>query len=175
MKQMRKTRYDYLKRQGFLHAEALELSRTSRGGMNAPYFQQMIRSRRAVLQNAKRNNWTQDEYYNHIRKQYSKSGFVKPDKLGRYRPDVWSLLRRYQEARYGKGDEYQSPWKKRTVSPRTGRTAKKPTKKFDKSSMYRSWIKQLTDKIDRLPDNNRRRQLEKQRDNLRRLLEQNGK
>jgi len=165
---MRQYRYDYLLRQGFLPGEARELSRTSKTGMKATYFQQWIRSRRRIFDNAKRYKWTDKDYRQYIKDQYIKSGFTKPDALDRKRVDVWAMLRRYHETVTDRGDEYESPWKKKT----TKRGVRKPTKKFNRTAAMKGWIKQLTANIDKLPEHSaKRKQFELQRERLQELVD----
>lgn len=113
MATLRERRTAYLRRNGFLPGEARELSRTSRDGLRAPYFQYWIRSRRRLYDNAIRYGWTDRQYRDYIKKQYEEVGGIKYDALGRPRADVWLMLRHLEEKAFRRGEEYESPWKKR--------------------------------------------------------------
>lgn len=110
----RQNKIRYLTYQGFLPTEAREYSRTSREGMKAPYFRFMIRSRRRLFDNAKRYGWTLDQYRNYIKQRYRDVGAVKRDVLGRQQIDVWAMLRHYEEMALRRGEEFESPWRKKT-------------------------------------------------------------
>lgn len=168
MASMRERRYNFLVKNGFLPVEARDLSRTSRAGMRAPYFQAMIRSRRSLFNNALRYGWTERQYRDYIRELYTSRGFVRPDKLGRYRPDVWSMLREYEERAHRRGEEYESPWKKRA---RRKSTRKQEAKRTTRKEALQSWIKQLDKSIERTASESRKAQLRNQRDNLKRMLD----
>ena len=78
---IRQRKYDYLISNGFLPQEAIELSRTSRKGMQATYFRRMIRSRRRTVDNLKANGRTPNEIRRFIRNQYIANGFIKYDAI----------------------------------------------------------------------------------------------
>ena len=112
---IRRRKYDYLIRNGFLPIEAREFSKTSRSGMSAPYYLRMIRSRRRTYDNAIRYGWTEREYRNYIKQKYLNNNFLKQDKIGRWILDPWKLLRYEEERAHRLGEEYESPWRKRTT------------------------------------------------------------
>lgn len=140
MATMRQRRIQYFLNQGFFKGEAIELSRTSRGGMRAPYFQRMIRSRRRLYDNSKRYKWTEQEYRDYVKKLYTDRGFVKTDVLGRRRVDVWAMLREFEERARRIGEEYESPWRKRT---KRKTEKKREVKRVTRKDMLRSMIRQI--------------------------------
>lgn len=146
MATMRQRRVQYFLNQGFFKSEAIELSRASRTGIRAPYFQAMIRSRRRLWDNAKRYKWTDREYRDYVKKLYIDKGFVKPDVLGRKRVDVWAMLRDYEERARRRGEEYESPWKRRAKR----KSAKKQqVKRVTRRDMLVSMIKSIDRSIAR--------------------------
>ena len=163
MATLRQGRANYLGNNGFLPAEARELSRTSRGGLRSPYFQRWIRSRRGLYQAAIRLGWTEKQYRDRIRKQYEDGGFVKRDSLGRYRADVWAMLRYQEELSRRKGEEYESPWRKKTQR-KSGQ--RREVKRVTKRKALESWIKQLNRNIERTNSESRKAQLRAQRERL---------
>ncbi len=110
---LRQQRARYLINNGFLAGEARQLSQTSRQGMLAPYFQRMVHARRMLRQNAIRYGWTDTRYREYIKQQYTDAEAIIPDILGRRRLDVWKMLRHYEQQAYRRGEEYESPWRKR--------------------------------------------------------------
>lgn len=171
MATMRERRYNYLRKNGFFPAEARELSRTSRQGLLAPYFQLWIKSRRRLFANAKRYKWADREYRDYVKKQYTDRGFLKQDSIGRIRIDVWAMLRDYEEKARRRGEEYESPWKKRT---RRQSTARREMKRVTRKDMLKSWIIQLDKSIDRTESDARRQQLINQKDTLEQQLKDMG-
>ena len=155
---MREKRINYFIRNGFFKSEAIQLSRTSKSGMKAPYFMSMVRSRRRTWENAKRNNWTEKKYRDYIKKQYLDKGFVKSDKLGRKRVDVWALLRDFEERAFRRGEEYESPWIKKT---KRKSTTKKTVKRTTRRDMLKSWIANLNKTISRTTSEKKKKQLMK--------------
>jgi len=146
----------------------MELSRTSRGGMRAPYFQFMIHSRRRLFENAKRYDWGEQKYRDYVKKLYADAGFLKTDKLGRLRVDVWAMLRDYEELAHRRGEEYESPWKKRT---RRKSTVKQEMKRVTRKDMLKSWIVQIDRNIERTASEQRKQQLREQKARLEKQLE----
>lgn len=156
---LRQRKYDYLLRQGFYPSEAKELSRTSRQGMKAPYFARMIRSRRRTIDNLKRAGKSDRDIRDYIKNQYINNGWLKKDKLGRTLINIWGLLRSHEDKARDIGDEYESPWKKRTYKRST---AKKEHKRTTRRDMLRSLITKLENRISRTANVNRREALEEQ-------------
>lgn len=171
MATMRQQRQQFLQNQGFFPSEAREFSRTSRTGLRAPYFKRMIASRRRLFENAKRYKWTQKRYRDYIRKQYEDKGFVKRDSLGRYRPDFWAMVREWEERSRRRGEEYESPWEKKTQR-RSGQ--KREVKRVTKKKALESWIKQLDRNIARSRSEQRIKKLQEQRQNLQQQLDALG-
>lgn len=128
----------------FLPAESIELSRTSRRGLRAPYFQKWIASRRRTRDNAIKNNWTLDQYRQHIKNQYLVEGFMKADTLGRQRVDVWAMLRFRAETAVRRGDEFESPWRDKI---RRSVTRKREGKKSSRRQFINNWIADLDKNI----------------------------
>ena len=172
MATLRQRRYNYLKKNGFFPSEARELSRTSRAGMLSPYFQTMVRSRRRLFDNAKRYNWTEQRYRDYVKKLYTNKDFVKEDAIGRRRVDVWAMLRYYEELSRRRGEEYESPWVKRTQ--RKGEI-KRELKRVTKKGMLKSWIIQIDKRISRTRSEYKRQQFEKQKANMENQLKDMSK
>lgn len=164
----RKSRLEAL---GFFPIEARELSRVTAHGMRAPYFRHMMADRKELHDRAKSEGWTSTQYRDAVRKIYTDRGFIKTDKLGRQQVDVWARLREYEEAAHRRGEEYDSPWKKRL---RTKGEGKKEVKRVTRRDMAISWIKQLDAKIATTKGEYRRNELIKQRDNLQKQLDAMG-
>jgi hypothetical protein len=136
----RQKRYDWLIRAGFLPSEAQQLSHASTKGIHAPYFIRMVNSRRALLLNAKRYGWTNEEYRNTIRKQYVDKGAIKHDTKGRTLIDVWRMLRYYEDKTpIPAGEAYDSPWRKRIQKQMINKRA---TKKVTRKQMLEQWVKE---------------------------------
>jgi len=163
MASMRDRRRAFLMRNGFFPAEAMELSRSSRRGLSAPYFQRFIKSRRRLLDNAKRYGWTDQQLRDYVRKLYTDKGYIKPDKLGRYRPDVWAMLREHEEAAYRRGEEFESPWLKRI---RRKSTKKRAIKRTTRRENIVGWIRELDRTIERTKQEYKRQKLLEQKANL---------
>jgi hypothetical protein len=153
---------------GFLPSEAMQLSHVSKAGTRAPYFQRMINSRRSLYLNAKRYGWTQTEYRDAIKRQYSERGAFKQDVLGRIRADVWQLLRWYEDKTPDQ-ERYESPWRKRTTK-RSGQ--RKTQKSLSRRQMYTDWIRHLTLQInDPNTSEKQRDRLKSQRNNFQQYLD----
>lgn len=157
---IRQRKYDYLIGAGFYPAEATELSRTSRKGMSAPYFRRLIRSRRRTVENLTNAGYTDRQIRNFIKDVYVKNGWLKRDSLGRVRIDVWQFLRDQEDKAHRRGEEYESPWKKRT---KKRSSTKKEKKRVTRKDMLQSLIKKLENRIAKTANENRRLQLEEQR------------
>ena len=164
---LRQRKFDALISAGFFPSEAEEFSRTSRAGMRAPYFRRMVRSRRRTLDNSVRYNWTRAQYEAHIKKMYADNGFLKQDRLGRIRIDPWQLLRYHEEAAYRRGEEYESPWRKRAL--RKG-VRKREVKRTTRKGMLQSWISEIDHNIARTTNEKRLERLRIQRENLQQEL-----
>ena len=166
----RETRYNSLRRAGFLDSEAKALSHISRNGMQAPYVQRMVQSRRGLLWNARRYNWSDTRYRNAIRQLYIDKGALKKDKLGRVKIDAWQLLRWYQD-RTPQPEAYESPWvtraRKRSGTRRTIKTT-------SRRQMLRSWLDGLTRSIESTNNPARKAKLQSQYENVRRQLRDLG-
>jgi len=156
---IRQRKYDYLTRRGFFPSEAQELSRTSRKGISAPYFQRMIRSRSRTIQNLKDAGRTEKGIRNFIKQQYIDNGWLKQDKIGRTRIDVWKLLRSHEDKSKQRGEEYESPWRTRTYKRRA---TKRERKSVTRKDMLKSLISKLEGRIKRTSNQNKRTQLEEQ-------------
>jgi len=123
----------------------------------------MVRSRRRLFENAKRYNWSESQYRDYVKKLYVDAGFLKTDTLGRMRVDVWAMLRDYEELSRRRGEEYESPWKRKLYRKST---AKKEVKRVTRKDMLRSWIKQIERSIERTTSERKRQQLMEQKANL---------
>lgn len=154
---IRQRKYDYLIRQGFFHREALELSRVSRRGMSAPYFTRMIRSRRRTIDNLKSSGKSDKDIREYIRQQYINNGWLKQDKAGRVMVDPWKLLRSQEDKARRRGEEYESPWRKRVYKKSA---KKKETKRITRKDMLKSMIEKLERRIQRTGNINKRLVLE---------------
>lgn len=164
---MRQRKYNYWIRQGFYPQEAIEFSKISREGMKASYVRYLVRSRRRTVDNLKRYGYSESQIRDYIKNQYIDNGFIKYDKIGRKRLDPWALLREYEERAYRRGEEYDSPWKKRG---RTKAQIKKERKRTTRREAIQSWINQLGRTIDRTTNETRKQQLIEQQNNLRQQL-----
>ena len=156
---IRQRKYDYLVKMGFYPNEATELSRTSRKGMSAPYFRRMVRSRKRSIENLKNTGKSESEIKTYIKNKYIANGWLRKDSLGRLRIDVWKLLRFHEEQSYDRGEEYESPWKKRG---KTRSTTKKAYKRITRKDMLKSMIIKLERRIKRTPNINKQLELEEQ-------------
>lgn len=156
---IRQRKYDYFIRNGFYPVEATELSRTSRKGMSTPYFMHMIKSRRRTVDNLKNSGKTDQQIRDYIKKQYIDNNWLKQDKLGRWRIDVWKLLRANEDKAYHRAEEYESPWKKRAYKRSSTR---KEHKRITRNDMLNSIIKKLKTRIERTAGEYKRQQLEEQ-------------
>ena len=162
------TRTNYLTRAGFLPSEARQLARTSRRGMQAPYFRAMINSRKGLLWNAKMKGWTNEQYRNAIKQQYIDRNCIKFDAIGRRVVDVWAILRKF-EARTPIPDEYTSPWRKTAETKGNKRRALKRT---TRQQHYRDWITQLKQRLEWANSPATKERLQKQIANLERALKE---
>lgn len=156
---IRQRKYDYLIKQGFRHMEAVEFSRTSRSGMKAPYFQHMLRSRKRTVENLKRAGRTDKQIRDYIKKQYVDNNWLKADKLGRVRIDPWKLLREHEDKAHRRGEEYESPWRKRAYKRKS---TKKEKKRITRKDMLNSLIEKLQNRIKRTASDRKRLALEDQ-------------
>lgn len=154
---IRQRKYEYLINAGFMPAEARELSRTSRTGMRSPYFSRMVQSRRRTVDNLIRLGRSSREIQDYIKRQYVERKFIKRDSMGRLRIDVWQLLRYHEDAAFRRGEEYESPWRKRT---RRKATKKRTTKRISKKDMLRSMIKRIDRQIASTGNDTKRERLE---------------
>lgn len=150
----------------FFPSEARELSHTSREGMQTSYFKRMINSRRALLRNAEKYDWSLTRYKQEIDNLYSDRSAYKQDSIGRFRRDVWKMLRWYEES-YRK-PEYESPWRKK-------QRAKSEDKRTKRRTSRRQMMTDVIAEIDKYlakPDLSeyRRGQFEAQKEHLERLL-----
>lgn len=137
-------RYEYLLSQGFLKNEAKQLSKTSDAGMQASYFQTLIRSRRALQAHAKKEEWTDKQYRKHIRQQYIGKGYYKTDIKNRKINDVWKLLRSYEDESRQKGQKYSSPWKQKGhISVRKPRKGTPARARQDRIQLLESRLKTI--------------------------------
>lgn len=153
----------YLTRAGFLPAEVRKFAiNTSREGMKAPYFQAMVRSRRALFRNAQRYDWSITRYKEEIKRLYIIRDAIRTDALGRRIADPWKMLRFFQE-KFPAPDEYESPWRKRTQKRRK---AKRQQKRTTRRAMLAQWIGDLERTISRTKSEKRRQQLESQKRGL---------
>jgi hypothetical protein len=128
-------RYEYLLSQGFLPSEARQLSKTTDAGMNAPYFKSMIKSRRSMYANMKSQGWSEQ--------QYADRRWFKTDLLGRHYPDVWKILRYWEDRARDKGQKYASPWKNKGWRPKRRRITKATRARNDRIQLLRSRIKNI--------------------------------
>ena len=118
-------RYDYLIGKGFLPFEAAQFSKTSEKGMQAPYFQSMIRSRQSQRAYATKQKWDYTKYKKYIHQQYKDKKQTKTDKIGRKHADPWKLLRSWENKMRAQGKAYVSPWKQKKRTP-TGKKGGNP-------------------------------------------------
>lgn len=150
----RDTKKAYLSRAGFLPAERNELSHTSKAGMYAPYFQRMVRSRRALWLNAQRLHWSDYHYRQRVREDYEDKGIL--GKGERWNKNmVWALLRWWQE-QYPPEDEYTSPWQKRKA---VRRSVKKKRKKVTRADMLRQRIADIDRRLPRVKSEVRKQKM----------------
>ena len=110
----RERRKRSFKRVGFLGFEAEALSVYP---LNlVPYIKSMIRDRRNLLRDALRHNATAAQYKAAIIEDYHKDGFLKRNKVGKAVPDVWAMVRDYEDRYKAKYPAYESPGiKKRRI------------------------------------------------------------
>ncbi len=171
MPSMRKRKIAYLQRNGFLPSEARQLSRTSHQGLLSPYFQYWIRSRRRLYDNSKMYDWTSQEYRDYIKQQYIDIGALKSDNLGRIRIDVWAMLRYFEEKSYRRGEEYESPWKKRAKRKSVKR---QESKRVTRKDMIISMIANIDRSIARTKNPEKRADLMARRNYFQLLLDKLG-
>lgn len=119
----RQTRYEKLRRNGFLPFEARPLSRVPR---KTPYLPLMLATRASLKAKARREGWSQRRYETHIKEQYRKKGWRKLNRIGKQVDDPWQMLRDYEDRYKSKYPEYNSPWIKKQKKFRDF------TSKFDK-------------------------------------------
>lgn len=152
------------RRWGFLPEEAMEFRKISQDGLHAPYVEHMVRRRISMLGSAKRNNWSEERLLEQIKKDYKRyTGGTEINKS-----TVWQYMRGYEEERWRTGEEYESPWVKRTRrNNQEGQKRNFTTKR----TALESWIKQLDGQIDRTTSESRRAQLKQQRANLQEQLD----
>lgn len=163
--QYKEQRRRWLRGIGFLPEEAEAFSDISIKGLrSAPYARYMIRSRRALIWNARRYDWEEERIKQAIRNSYDKYGAIRADGS----LDPWAYYRELEERSLGTGKEYESPWRKRT---RRASEGKREAKRVTRKATAESWIKQLDEKIAKTPEGYRRDQLIKQRDNLQEQLD----
>lgn len=161
----RENRRMWLESIGFLPEEAVEFSKISVGGLRAArYNRYMLRSRRMLSLNAKRYEWTREHYERAIQARYEKAGAIKPDGT----LDPWSYLRYLEEQGYGRGDEYTSPWRKRT---KVKAERKQEVKRVTRRQMIEQQINQTSVQIERARNDYQRQQLINKRAELQRQLD----
>ena len=160
---LRQRKYNYLTKKGFSAQEATQLSRTSRSGMRAPYFRFMLRSRERTLENAKRYGWSQREFHDYILQQYRDLGISPRDPF-----KIWKLLRHFEERAYRRGEEYDSPWRKR-IRRSTGK--KREMKRTTRVEMLKSWISEIDRTMSRTTNEYRLERLRTQKENLQKELD----
>jgi len=167
----RKSRYNALIGYGrlplFFPPEARELSHISREGMGTRYFRRMVNSRRALLRNAEQYDWSLTRYKQEVDNLYSDRNAYKQDSIGRFRKDVWKMLRWYEES-YRMPDEYESPWRKKI---KTKAEKKRTLKKTSRRQLMVDLIAEINRQLVK-PDMGewRKGQLEAQKNHLERLL-----
>lgn len=128
---------------GFLKEEAEELATRSKYALTTPpYIKRLIRSRHAMMMNAKRYGWDESRYRMAILKQYSDI----PDGFKEGKVNVWALIRELEARSKQRGDEYESPWRKtRDYKSR----AKKQRKSITRQDMLKSLIEKARRKAQR--------------------------
>lgn len=163
----RKSTYNKLiKSYGFFPAEARELAHTSKEGFGSMYMQRLLGSQRAIFLNAKRYGWSERKYREYIKELYIRNGWVKQDRLGHIRIDIWKRIRDLSESTPIE-NEYESPWAKR-AGKKAGK--KREGTRATRKALIEDWIRQLTDKISRTSDVRKLDPMLKQRANLENLL-----
>jgi hypothetical protein len=156
---IRQRKYDYLIKQGFFHREAVELSRTSRTGMSAPYFRRLVRSRRRTVDNLSDSGYTEEEIKSFVREQYIKNGWIKKDSKGRVLIDIWQFLRDQEDKSKTRGEEYESPWRNKTHRKKS---VKKIAKRVTRRAMLESMVTKLKNRIARTGNTQKRLMYEEQ-------------
>lgn len=142
---------------GFLPDEARELSTRTRYALTAPpYMRYLINSRRRLRANADRYGWTDEQYEDYIRGKYAQlpNGIYKDHP--KYKDgtlNVWALIRELEDGGYGKGDMYESPWKK---DRRTKKKQAHKTKSVTRRDMLLSMIEKARRKVERTSNQERR-------------------
>ncbi len=167
---LRERRFNYFRRAGFLPGESRELSHISRAGMHSAYVQRMVQARRGLWLNAQKYKWSDAEYRNRVKDQYANINAFKKDMMGRKIPDVWQILRYYEDRYPPPEGEYDSPWRKRTQKKQTMRRSER---RVTRKGLYQQWIAGLDKTIANTSDPTRKARLEKQRqtyiDNMNKL------
>jgi hypothetical protein len=158
----RKGTYHWLRRAGFLPAEARELAETSKAGIHAPYFLRMVQSRRGLYLNAIRYKWSDEQYRNVIRADYKKKQAFDVDAIGRVRGNIWKMLR-WHEENTTIPEKYESPWRKKI---KTNRAHKRQVTYTTRKRMLEDWIAELNTNISKATSEGRKEQLRKQISNL---------
>lgn len=111
MKTRRQQRYAVLRSAGFLRFEARPLSRVPI--RTVPYMTGLIRERKELYRDAKRQKATIARYEAEIKALYRANKFTKTDWRGKDAGDPWAFLRDYEERYRAKYPAYESPWEKR--------------------------------------------------------------
>lgn len=107
---LRQTRYEKLRKAGFLPFEARPLSRVPK---KTPYLRFLMLSRASLKARAKKDGWTQVRYETNIKEQYRKKGWRRLNRAGKTVNDPWQMLRDYEERYKSVHPEYNSPWIKK--------------------------------------------------------------
>jgi hypothetical protein len=110
LKIRRHSRYEKLRKDGFLPFEARPLSRVP---SYVPYLKAMARERRDMIKKARALGTTQRQFEAQIKELYQINKWLKRNRAGKIVADPWRMLRDFQDRYKQKHPEYDSPWEKR--------------------------------------------------------------
>jgi len=105
----RQARYLKLKKQGFLPFEAFALSKVP---TKTPYFKMMTDDRKSAYKTAKGFKFSKREWTATITDMYKDKGFGEYIFL-RWKSDVWTMFRSWEERYRERYPDYTSPWQKK--------------------------------------------------------------
>jgi hypothetical protein len=110
LKIRRHSRYEKLRKDGFLPFEARPLSRVP---SYVPYLKAMARERRDMIKKARALGTTQRQFEAQIKELYQINKWLRKNKAGKTIASPWAMFRDYGDRFRQKHPEYDSPWQKR--------------------------------------------------------------
>lgn len=95
----------------FLYFEAYPLSEVP--FKTCSYMRQLIRERRAELNEYIRGGATKSQWRQHIKDKYNENKWLKRDRVGMPVADPWKMLRDFEDSWRQQFPQYESPWQPR--------------------------------------------------------------